>query len=109
MNLIKEADREIRSASRTVRRQAVAVVAAVLIGTGLIAGAVGCGAKNTEPYHDGPRSGVVNRTAADLITMPDGYSNVATKCDHGNRIYVAFKGDANRAAMWGVADDPTCK
>lgn len=84
----------------------IAIICAIAF---LVAGLSGCGAKNTEPYHDGPRSGVVNRDAADLITMPDGFSNVATKCDHGNRIYIAFKGDANRAAIAVVPADPTCK
>jgi hypothetical protein len=40
--------------------------------------------------------------------MPDGFSNVATKCDHGNRLYVAFHGDNVYAALTVVANDPTC-
>jgi hypothetical protein len=70
--------------------------------------AVGCGAKFTEPFKDAPRSGVDNGTVADLIRMPDGFSNAATKCDHGNRIYVAYHGDKAYAAIFAVAQDPTC-
>ncbi|MEV0403446.1 hypothetical protein [Actinoallomurus sp. NPDC050550] len=40
--------------------------------------------------------------------MPDGFSNLATKCDHGNRVYSAYKGDSNRAAVTVVPNDPTC-
>lgn len=76
---------------------------------GIIVFAVGgCSAKDLETGKDAPRSDVVNRTPADRITMPDGFSNVATKCDHGNRIYVAFHYDNPYAAIAAVAGDPTC-
>lgn len=63
--------------------------------------------KATEQYRDAGR-GETNNGKADIVTFPDGFSNVATKCDHGNRVYVAFKGDENRAALSVVAGDPTC-
>lgn len=50
-----------------------------------------------------------NTAPADIVTMPDGFSNVATKCDHGNRLYVAFHGDGSYAAVAVVPADPTCK
>lgn len=69
----------------------------------------GCGMqKATEPFKDAPRSGVTNEQAADTVTMPDGFSNVATKCDHGNRIYVAFHGDSLYASIFVVKDDASC-
>lgn len=82
------------------------------MGTGLFLGLLIIGAliscdKIAEPYKDAER-GASNTGAADTVTFPDGFSNVATKCDHGNRIYVAFKGDSNRAAIAVVANDPTC-
>lgn len=83
-------------------KRALAIVA--LAGLGL----AGCGAKATEPFHDGRRSGTVNRGASDLIESPDGFSNASTKCDHGNRLYFAYKGDDNRAAVAVVPKDPTC-
>lgn len=52
-----------------------------------------------------------NMDPADIITMPEGFSNLATKCDHGNRVYVARSVDDTGVgrAIWGVANDPTCK
>lgn len=67
----------------------------------------GC-SKITEPYKDAPRSNTENGEPADLVRMPDGFSNLATKCDHGNRIYVAFHGDAAYGAVSVVPNDPTC-
>lgn len=82
----------------------------IIIGT-VAAGALLLGAcgtdKGTERFKDAGR-GSTNNGDADTVTFPDGFSNVATKCDHGNRVYVAFKGDANRAAIAVVAADPTC-
>ena len=81
---------------------------------GLAAGAVallalsGCAGKASEPFKDAPE-GQRNNSAADTMTFPDGFSNVATKCDHGNRVYVAFKGDKPYGALAVVPDDPTCK
>lgn len=68
----------------------------------------GC-AKFTEPFKDAPRSKVDNGKPADLIRMPDGFSNGATKCDHGNRIYVVYHGDSAYGAIAVVPQDPTCK
>jgi len=69
--------------------------------------AVGCSDKAQEQFNDAPR-GKTNDAPADVISFPDGFSNVATKCDHGNRVYSAFKGDANRSAIAVVPNDPTC-
>lgn|GEM_PF-1489061 len=63
--------------------------------------------KLAEPFNDAPR-GIENNAPADIITNPDGFSNVATKCDHGNRLYVAFHGDSAYAAITVVPADPTC-
>lgn len=68
----------------------------------------GCSEKAREPFHDGPRSEVVNDDESDVLEFPDGFSNVATKCDHGNRVYVVYRGDANRAAIAVAPNDPTC-
>jgi hypothetical protein len=84
-------------------------------GTTAAAGAVllllllaGCDSKLTEPFKDAPRSGKDNGAPADLIRMPDGFSNAATKCDHGNRLYIAYHGDYPYAAIAVVPADPTC-
>lgn len=80
---------------------AVAIVLAAILGA--------CGAKFTEPFKDAPRSNVDNGQPADLIRMPDGFSNAATKCDHGNRIYSAYHGDKPYADIEVVPNDPSCK
>jgi hypothetical protein len=69
--------------------------------------AVGC-AKYTEPFKDAPRSGVDNGKPADVIRFPDGFSNASTKCDHGNRLYVAYHGNSGYAAIAVVPNDATC-
>lgn len=83
---------------------------AVLAAAALVAGlsVSGCSAKFDEQFKDAPRSGVENGEPADLVRMPDGFSNAATKCDHGNRIYTAYHGDEATAAIFVVAQDPTC-
>ncbi|GGQ11847.1 putative small lipoprotein YifL [Actinomadura coerulea] len=86
------------------RRIAIGVAAVVA----LLASLTACGDKVTEPFKDAPRSSTTNREAADIIEMPDGFSNLSTKCDHGNRVYVVYKGDDNRAALAVVSQDPTC-
>ena len=87
----------------TRRRTLAAAVAAVTLLT-----LAGCSAKGTEPFKDAPRSSNDNGQPADLVRMPDGFSNAATKCDHGNRLYIAYHGDSPYAALAVVADDPTC-
>ena len=88
---------------RRYRRLASATL--LVLTAGVLAG---CGLeKAQEPFQDAPR-GTSNQEPADTVTFPDGFSNVATKCDHGNRLYVAFKGDAAYGSVTVVADDPTC-
>lgn len=74
-----------------------------------VLGLSGCGvAKYTEPFQDAPR-GSTNNTPADTVTFPDGFSNVATKCDHGNRVYVAYHNDKAYAAIAVVPNAEECK
>jgi hypothetical protein len=74
----------------------------------LVLSAGGCD-KYTEPYKDAPRSGADNGAPADIVRMPDGFSNIATKCDHGNRVYVAYHGNNTYASIFVVKDDAGCK
>lgn len=85
----------------------VAAVACFSIAA-VIATSTACGGKAVEPFNDAP-VGVQNKAPADGINFPDGFSNVSTKCDHGNRVYVAFHGNSAYAAIAVVAGDPTCK
>lgn len=60
-------------------------------------------------------AGVNNRDTgpADLINMPDGYSNVAHKCDGPNMVYVIYHGNTREGpkaygALAVVPNDPRC-
>lgn len=86
-----------------MKKFTIALVAVLSLAVG------GCGAKQVEPYKDAPRSSNDNGAPADIVRMPDGFSNVADKCDHGNRVYVIFKGDNTYGALAVVPNDPTCK
>ena len=79
------------------------VVVALLVSVTL----TGCGEKFTEPYKDAER-GATNDSKADLVTFPDGFNNVATKCDHGNRIYVTYHKDAPYGAITVVPNAKGC-
>jgi hypothetical protein len=79
----------------------------VLVGVVAVAAISLTGCKATEPFKDAP-TGARNTGPADLINMPDGFSNLATKCDHGNRLYVIFKGNDNRGSVTVVPKDSTC-
>jgi hypothetical protein len=71
---------------------------------------VGCGVNNkyTEPYNDAPR-GKMYEGPADIIVMPDGYGNVATKCGPpGVRITTLFHKDGPYGAI-AVTLDPNCR
>lgn len=66
----------------------------------------GCG-KMSEPYQDAER-GDQNTDPADTITMPDGFSNVAAKCDGTTRVYVIFKGDNIYGSIAVSPNHPKC-
>lgn len=86
------------------------LLAVVLAGTGLaLAGCASQDTKVAEPFHDAPKSGVINNASVDIITDADGFSNLATKCDHGNRLYIAFHGDGAYGSVTVVKQDSTCK
>ncbi|MFJ5952604.1 hypothetical protein [Streptomyces noursei] len=68
----------------------------------------GCGDKVTEPFKDAPRSGKDNGAPMDLIRMADGFSNLGSKCDGPNRVYVVYHGDNNYGSLAVVPNDPRC-
>jgi len=78
-----------------------------LIAAVMVLALTGCMGKTNEPFKDADQ-GSRNNDPADTITMPDGFSNVATKCDHGNRIYVLFKGDKSYGSIAVVPDARGC-
>lgn len=84
-----------------LRGGAIGAILLIILGLGF-----GC-AKASEPFHDADR-GTQNDSPADTGTMPDGFSNYATKCDHGNRVYIIFKSDASYGSIDVVPSDPSC-
>lgn len=86
-----------------------ALIAGSLLGAALLL--TGC----SELSNDSARvESPADISPGEVIAMPDGFSNVATKCDgHGNRIYTIFHGaGANWTPFGAVAvlsADPTCK
>jgi hypothetical protein len=86
------------------------VVAGGLAVTGIALAALvtGCGLnKISQPFNDAPRSDNEDHSAAQVITMPDGFSNLATKCVNGVRYTVAFHNDGEYGAISTVID-PKC-
>lgn len=79
------------------------VLAVVISGT-----AAACGDKATEPFRDAPRSPETNSGPARVIEFPDGFSNMAAKCDGPNMVYSPYKGDDNRTAIGIAPNDPRC-
>lgn len=71
----------------------------------LILSVSACGNKQQQVYNDAPRTGVNDTTAADIISMPDGFSNVASKCYKGYRVFVIFHNDNNYGSIAVVKDD----
>jgi hypothetical protein len=83
----------------------------VILGAAVMLAAValtGCGLnKISQPFNDAPRSDNEDHSAAQVITMPDGFSNLATKCVNGVRYTVAFHNDGAYGAISTVVD-PKC-
>jgi len=70
--------------------------------------AAGCGLeKAAEPFQDAPRLGGEDMTGAQIIAMPDGFSNLATKCVGDIRYTVVFHNNNNYGAVTTVVD-PLC-
>lgn len=76
------------------------VLIAVVLGASLVA----CGAHGDAPAGD------VNHAPADVIEFPDGFRNVAHKCDGPNMVYSVSAGasDSLSGGVFVVANDPRC-
>ncbi|WP_372672577.1 hypothetical protein [Amycolatopsis kentuckyensis] len=82
--------------------------AALLLVPVLLFGSAACDDnKYTEPFHDAPRSKAVNDAPARIVTMPDGFTNWAVKCDDGFRLYSGYHGDEAYSSGFAVPD-PAC-
>lgn len=90
--------------NRTFRRAGAALTGVALATIAL----AGCSDKAREPYRDAPRTSQSNNAPAEVITMPDGFSNVAFKCNGTDGVYSAFHGDDKYAAVSVVPNDKSC-
>lgn len=70
-----------------MKRLTISGAALVLTGVAL----TGC-AKAEEPFKDAPVEGR-DDSPAEVIEMPDGFSNIASKCHGTDMVYVVFHGD----------------
>ncbi len=61
----------------------------------------------TEPYKDADR-GNVDKSPGDILLMPNGFSNVAVKCDGSTRVYTIYHGDNAYGAVAAVPNSPEC-
>lgn len=66
----------------------------------------GCGT-STEVFSD-TEIGDRDSTPAKIIEMPDGFSNVATKCVDGNQVYVIFRPKNGQGNFGSLAVVPGC-
>lgn len=61
--------------------------------------------------NDAPQTPAEQHAPAEVGAMPDGFSNWATSCNHGNRVYTiyhrAYEG-SGYGAIAVVANDPSC-
>lgn len=91
----------------TITSRAVLLAALLAAMLAAVSWLAGCGNKLQQPFKDAPRTSVVNDAPAEIIYMPDGFNNLATKCDHGNRIYTSYHGDSSYGFGFAIRD-PSC-
>jgi hypothetical protein len=90
-----------------MKRKAKYTALGALLGLLAIAALLGGCSKTFERFQDAPRAST-NTSPADVITMPDGFSNVAAKCDGPNRVYVVFHADSAYGSVAVAPNDPRC-
>lgn len=80
------------------------------LGTALIGAALLVLLGAADCTHGDADSGKVDQAPADIIQFPDGFRNVAHKCDGPNMVYSGSSGadDSLPAAVYVVANDPRC-
>jgi len=88
-----------------LRRSALGLAAGL---AALLVTAVACGDKAHEPFRDSGRTRTTNSSPAEVIEMPDGFNNLASKCDGPNRVYVTYHGNSAYGSVAVVPNDPRC-
>jgi hypothetical protein len=92
-----------------VKKTRITAIAAAAVLAVLATTAASCGDKANEPFRDSGRTASSNTGPAQVIEMPDGFNNVASKCDGTNRVYVTYHGDSAYGSIAVVPNDPRCK
>lgn len=86
-----------------LRRPAVAVAAAALT----VAAVAGCSGYNDARGKGDAPVGHSDDSPAEILNMPDGFGNVASKCDgHGHRVFVPTHDKTDPPIT--VVDDSSC-
>lgn len=78
-------------------------VVGAIVSLALVFG-IGCSEFNNARGRGDAPVGVKDDSSAEVINMPDLFANMATKCNHGNRLYATTR----EAAPVVVPADPTC-
>lgn len=78
------------------------LTAALLVGSG--AAIAACGSQDYKGLGDAP-VGKHDESPREVVVMPDTFPNLATVCNHGNRLYVNTRTGGFTAV---VPQDPTC-
>jgi hypothetical protein len=92
-----------------MKHNIIQVVVGLMLGLVVAVGVAACGDKGTEQFRDAPRGADLNNEPADILTMPDGFSNVAHKCDGPNMVYVIFHENRPYGSVAVAPNDPRCK
>lgn len=81
------------------------IIGGIMLAVLAVASLSGC--KGCEGNQDAPVNSR-DTVPADVINMPNGFSNVAHKCDGSNMVYVIFHGDGGYGSVAVVPNDPRC-
>lgn len=91
-----------------ITRRTAVLILAVVAALAFVVTVAGCSNKQQQPFNDAPRTATQNSDPAQIIAMPDGFNNAASKCDGPNRIYTTYHGDSSYGGIAVVANDPRC-
>lgn len=88
----------------------------LLAGLAILVSLTACGSEwgNDAPVSNAESGNAKDTIPAEIYNMPDGFSNVATKCDkYGNRMYTIYHGSNLNSSPYGaisvLPNDPSCK
>lgn len=90
-----------------IARYVVGALVTFGVTTALVSSCGVNGNKYTEPYNDAPR-GRVYDNPVDIISMPDGFNNLATTCGPGQMRYTSIYHQDGAYGGTSVVHDPSC-